>query len=153
MKLSSLFIAGIYAGDHHRNLKQHNQEKEETLSQVFKLVLGLWLAIKSEWLQTEIKPRFCKTSENYFSGFHIGSRGYDRLLFRSIAKISWRSKSRYSNNPIDRCDFRQLFLRQNDHVTICILFSNSIYDFDAGMFLLKIQIVFDSSHYKSKFNI
>jgi len=49
MKLSSLFIAGIYAGDHHRNLKQHNQEKEETLSQVFKLVLGLWLAIQSEW--------------------------------------------------------------------------------------------------------
>jgi len=32
MKLSSLFIAGTYAGDHHRNLKQHNQEKEETLS-------------------------------------------------------------------------------------------------------------------------
>ena len=48
-----------------------------------------------QWLQTEIKPRFCKTSENYFSGSHlkvqvklplkskkrgstyIGSRGYD----------------------------------------------------------------------------
>ena len=48
-----------------------------------------------QWLQTEIKPRFCKTSENYFSGCHlkvqvklplkiekwgstyIGSRGYD----------------------------------------------------------------------------
>ena len=23
-----------------------------------------------EWFQTEIKPRFCKTSENYFFGFY-----------------------------------------------------------------------------------
>ena len=34
MKVSPLLIAGIYAGDHHRNLKRHNQEKEETLSEV-----------------------------------------------------------------------------------------------------------------------
>ena len=45
MKLAPLFIAGVYAGDHHRNLKQHNQEKEETLSQVFKLVLDFSLAM------------------------------------------------------------------------------------------------------------
>ena len=35
MKLSPLFIAGIYAGEHHRSLKQHNREKDETLRLVF----------------------------------------------------------------------------------------------------------------------
>ena len=24
-----------------------------------------------DWLKTEIKPRFCRTSENYFSGSHL----------------------------------------------------------------------------------
>ena len=37
MKLLSLFIAGTYAGDHHRNLKQHNQEKKRDFTQGFQI--------------------------------------------------------------------------------------------------------------------
>ena len=29
------------------------------------------LIIPENWLLTEIKPRFCKTSENYFLGSHL----------------------------------------------------------------------------------
>ena len=44
------------------------------MSDISGFMVGVGGIVEEDWFQTEIKPRFCKPSENYFLGSYLKVR-------------------------------------------------------------------------------